>query len=668
MAKGKFEAGRNGRPATRSSNPYSVQNKPTLKSGQGSRRGGTFAAASAKSSKLWPILAAVGGVIVLVLGVFLIKNLIPGDSGRSGGEAAASVTTTQPEGLPRAELELKAQECQTHLHTTDVVFTLTAANDFGTDASQPVVRTLSPADTKADLDLERLAQDLDAGKGRTGLDCYQVDLAEYLTLDEAYLETFAAGLADALGSDFTETSVEVVSETEEVTNEEGEPETQKVQYLVVRKGVTGRSVTREAVLEQLEDVYRELARGAFPEEVSSPELRYTVTPPMEVSAEQLYSQYCLAPKDAALNEKTFEIVPEKAGFGFTQEELAPLLAQAQEGEEVRVRFHTLEAAVTAEVLNATLFQDVLGEAHTNHTNIADRTNNLKLACEAIDGTIILPGQVFSFNRIVGERTEAKGYKEATAYVSGGASKPEVGGGVCQVASSIYYAVLQADLTTVERAPHMYLVEYVPGGMDAAIYWGQLDYKFENSSPYPIKIEASVHDRQVHITILGTEWKDYTVQMTNKTVSTTPYEQVIKDVPNDGTYKEGEVITTPYTGYVIEAYRSRYDKDGNLIDTTLVSTSRYNKRDKVIAHIVREPQPTQPTQPTQPPTQPTQPPTQPTQPPTEPPTQPTEPPTEPPTQPTEPPTEPPTQPTEPPTEPPTDPPDNPPDEGGGDEEP
>ena len=93
--------------------------------------------------------------------------------------------------------------------------------------------------------------------------------------------------------------------------------------------------------------------------------------------------------------------------------------------------------------------DVLAEYSIAYTGDANRTTNLKLACEAINGKIIAPGQVFSFNDTVGERTAEKGYKAATVY-SGGESIPELGGGVCQVASTIYYATLHMDLEQVER--------------------------------------------------------------------------------------------------------------------------------------------------------------------------------------------------------------------------
>lgn len=156
--------------------------------------------------------------------------------------------------------------------------------------------------------------------------------------------------------------------------------------------------------------------------------------------------------------------------------------------------------------------DVLGRYDSYHTNIYARTTNLILACKAIDGTVLQPGETFSFNKIVGERTAAKGYREATIYVSG-ETEPALGGGVCQVASTIYMAALLADLQIVERYPHMFPVTYVPPGMDATIYWGSLDFRFKNTSGSPLGIRASVSGGQVHIKLIGKKFSDRTVKMT-----------------------------------------------------------------------------------------------------------------------------------------------------------
>ena len=248
-------------------------------------------------------------------------------------------------------------------------------------------------------------------------------------------------------------------------------------------------------------------------------------------------------------------------------------------------FQILVPEHTKESLEADLFRDVLAYAHTDHTWNSNRTRNLELACEAIDGYILKPGAVFSFNETVGERTAEKGYKAATVY-SGMESVQELGGGVCQVASTLYYCTLYADLEVVSRAVHTFSVDYVPMGMDATVYWGSLDYQFRNNTDYPIKINASVHDGYVDIEFIGTDTKDYYVKMDYVVLSKDPWETKEKEI-TDGSYEDGETITTPYTGYTVDTYKYKYDKETDeLISEAFEAHSEYARRDTVVAVVPR----------------------------------------------------------------------------------
>ena len=635
MAKGKFQSGNNARSA-QGAGPYAARHKTKRK-------------AEKIPSRLWPILAAVAGVLVLVVGILILtKDRQP---------AAPTDASTQPPatvelaGLPRAELERKFQALDDLLRN-DLTLTLQPLAGEDGQTEEPIVVTLTREAINARLDLTKLAADLDAGVGQEQGDSYLLDPRDYLTLDEAALRTTMERVAAEFGTQAERWTVKVEPDPEDEGSEDQPPR----KILVLRTGTVGRDLDVDRLCETALQAYSLALIAEDPAAALQPTLSYKLTLPEPLDVDTLWDLYCKDPVDPEIDRKTGEITDGKDGYGFDREALEAALETAAPGQELRFSMGVLKPEQDAETLRETLFRDVLAEAHTPHSSVYNRTINLKLACAAIDGTILMPGDVFSFNEVVGQRTEEKGYKEAIAYVSGGASKPELGGGVCQVASSIYYAVLQADLKTLEREPHMFVVDYVPKGMDATIYWGYLDYKFENDSPYPIKIEASVSNGKVHITLLGTEWKDYTVELSNEILETEKWEVIEKDVPDDGSYYKGEVITTPYTGYKVATYKTTKDKTTGKTETTQIAISKYKKRDKVVANPTATANPTQPTepptQPTEPPTQPTEPPTQPTEPPTqptEPPTQPTEPPTEPTQPPTEP-TEPPTEPTEPSTEP------------------
>lgn len=186
--------------------------------------------------------------------------------------------------------------------------------------------------------------------------------------------------------------------------------------------------------------------------------------------------------------------------------------------------------------------------------------------------MINAGEVFSFNDVVGERTAAKGYRTATVYV-GTESKEETGGGICQVASTIYDAALYAEMEITSRSEHTFFVTYVPGGLDATVYWGSLDFCFRNSTEYPIRINASVSGGYVHISIDGTKTNDHVVKLSSTQLSSTPYGTVYEYSSSLPSGSQRETVS-PYTGYSYEAYQYIYDGSGNLLDTVYLGKSSY----------------------------------------------------------------------------------------------
>ena len=470
---------------------------------------------------------------------------------------------TGPEGLTREETLEAYRRVAELLETGDMVLTLIPDDpDF---PEEPIVLTLSPAQSRVAVDLKGLEADLDDGVGKVRRGRYLPDPAAYISLDQAALRALAEQTAETWNQEY------VASFAERTERAEGDRIAHDLTFNIGRRG---REIRAEVIYQTL--------LAAYLEGDLHPTLTFRAREPVHLDAGTLWDEICTPPVDAVLDEKTYEITPEQPGSGFSMEELERLLAEAEPGRGYVLPLQVLEPAVTVADIEAVLYENILAEAHTPHSWIDDRTHNLELACAAIDGTVVMPGKVFSFNETVGERTEEKGYRPAGAYV-GGSTVLEIGGGVCQVASSIYYAMLQADLKAVERHAHTYLVTYVPQGMDAAIYWGRLDFKFENISPYPIKIEASVSDGDVHILLRGMEWKDYTVKLSSKVLEEIPWETVER-VITDGSYDNGKTIVSPYTGYRIDTYKSLYDLEGNFIEKVKVAYSTYRKRDKVVAVV------------------------------------------------------------------------------------
>lgn len=249
------------------------------------------------------------------------------------------------------------------------------------------------------------------------------------------------------------------------------------------------------------------------------------------------------------------------------------------GQSISIPMTAIAPKHTAAEVEAVLFRDRLSSYSTPHTSNSNRTHNLDLACQAINGTVINAGETFSFNGVVGERTSSKGYRAATVYV-GNESKEETGGGICQVASTIYDAALYAEMEITSRAAHTFFVTYVPGGLDATIYWGSLDFCFRNNTEYPIRVNASVSGGNVNISIDGTKTNDHVVKLSSTRLSTTPYNTVYEEDSSLPTGYRKET-TYPYTGYTYEAYQYIYDGNGNLLETNYLGKSTYKKRDQVI---------------------------------------------------------------------------------------
>lgn len=577
MSTGKFQSGRNGRRRTKK-----------------------------KNNILLPILLGVAALAILIVGIVVLtqnksSSIVPDNvkicgvdlSGMTEGEAAKALKAAVTK-------DMFAQDMVINMGEDEEPVTLSA------DRAMVTVDTMEAAKAACNATFDE--------NGNCVLD------TSFVKIDEDYLNEIADQAVTNYSRELQQTTIEEGKETREVEVEleDGKTEKQKqeVNTLIITPGIDERKFSA--------DDFKKCVRNAYASLNFAPEMTYAGTEKAEpVDVDALVEKYCIEPINAEFDPDTFEIKPDTPGFGFDPEELKTQLAELKPGESVTVILEPIEAEATAETLKNSLFADELGECDTAHTYNNDRTTNLKLACEAIDGTILMPGQVFSFNDIVGERTKAKGYKEAIAYVSG-KSVPETGGGVCQVASTIYSACLYADLEIIESYAHQFFVTYVNPGMDATIYWKSLDYKFRNNTPYPIRIDASCHDGRVWVSIKGTNTKDYTVKITWELISTTAWETVEHVIKPGEDYKPGEVINTPYTGYKYVTYMNKYDLDGNLISTTKIRTSNYSKRDKEVA-VAPDEETSETQEPSSEPTEPTE---KPTEKPTEPPTEPTEPPVDP----------------------------------------
>jgi len=198
----------------------------------------------------------------------------------------------------------------------------------------------------------------------------------------------------------------------------------------------------------------------------------------------------------------------------------------------------------------------------------------------------MPGEEFSFNEVVGPRNEKTGYKSAHVFVNGRV-EDGIGGGICQATSTLYNAVLLADLEVVERRNHSFIVTYVPLGQDATAYYGGTDLRFINNTGWPIKILSWVEGNKVNCVFLGTNsTPEKTVVISTKTLSHTPYKTKYVDDPAlpVGTVKKSQYGTD---GFVVETYKTVKMGD-KVISQKKIHTSSYKPCDEEFLVGIKQP--------------------------------------------------------------------------------
>lgn len=248
-------------------------------------------------------------------------------------------------------------------------------------------------------------------------------------------------------------------------------------------------------------------------------------------------------------------------------------------DDVKIKLIVTPAEKTKQQLESRLFSDVIGQYSSKYNAaLVNRSANVELAARNINGKVLMPGEVFSYNETVGPRTAERGFKVASVYEANRVADG-LGGGICQTCSTLYPAVLYADLEVVERRNHSLEVSYVPLGMDATVAWNSLDFKFKNSTSYPIKIQCSYGGGNVSVSLLGTkENKSKSVKVITERVSYTPF--TTGEVPDD-TLKPGERVSESngFNGSTVNTYKVYYE-NGVEVKREYIGKSVYRMAEKV----------------------------------------------------------------------------------------
>ena len=225
----------------------------------------------------------------------------------------------------------------------------------------------------------------------------------------------------------------------------------------------------------------------------------------------------------------------------------------------------------------------LSSFSTKTTSNQDRNHNIALAAQAINNTTLMPGETFSFNGTVGQRTPEKGYRGAPA-IQGGVLIDDVGGGVCQVSSTLFCAAAGAGMAIVERTAHAWPVSYLDKGLDATVNWPGLDLKFKNNQDTPVFIIAQYENRKLTIEfhgMLSAPGEGIFLEARLISSQPPPSEPLLQHNPNlpYGTRKE---LKEARTGYVVDTYRV-YTRNGSEYRREKLFTSKYRMVQQVIEY-------------------------------------------------------------------------------------
>ena len=275
--------------------------------------------------------------------------------------------------------------------------------------------------------------------------------------------------------------------------------------------------------------------------------------------------------------RTFSYIPESEGMqADVQKVINAVKAQLARGSYEPIN---VESRYTRPVQPAYTKMDLeqntvlIGSCVTIATDDEDRNTNIRLMCEAVDGLVIAPGETLSLNELVGQRTEAKGFRPAASIVDGQLIN-SIGGGICQLAGTLYNAALLADMEIVERVHHTWPSEYLPIGLDATLNWNNKDLKLKNRSSYPIYISARLEDLTVTVQIYGQPPQDgIEIDVDNQVIKEieAPAPEII--YTNKLSANEARVKVRSRKGYEVVVTR-RYWKDGELVKTELIARDHF----------------------------------------------------------------------------------------------
>ena len=344
--------------------------------------------------------------------------------------------------------------------------------------------------------------------------------------------------------------------------------------LIITSGKTGIKVDEQKLSDY---IYTAVTTETDAQEQTI-EIPVITSEPDPIDIDKIHSEVYKEVKDAYYTKDPFTIYPEQKGIDFDVESAKALIQETKEQYEIQLKI--TNPSKTVKEIGTEAFPDLLGVCKTNYSaSNKNRTTNLILAAGKINGTVLLPGEEFSYNRVVGKRTVEAGYKNAATY-SNGQVVDDIGGGICQISSTLYDAAVFANMDITVRRNHQFVTSYLPAGKDATVVWGSQDFKFKNSRKYPVRITATVSGGVATVQIWGVkEDVEYDISIETKQISTIKYTTQYVEDPSlpAGTQK---VSQAGANGRKVQAYKVM-KLNGQVVSRTLLSTDTYRAMTRIV---------------------------------------------------------------------------------------
>lgn len=312
--------------------------------------------------------------------------------------------------------------------------------------------------------------------------------------------------------------------------------------LIITSGKAGNVVDVDLTIEAIKTSISTFSAFDTPIEISVKQQQ-----PDSINVEQIYNEIRKDPVDAYYTKDPFEVHPSENGMDFkiSLEEAKSMIA-SEAKEEYIIPLNIIYPNITTNMIGTEAFPDMLSTFSTKYAaSNHNRTTNLILAANKINGTVLMPGETFSYNKVVGARTIAAGYKEAPIYVQGRV-EDGLGGGICQITSTLYNAVIYANLEITQRTNHQFIPSYVTASRDATVVYGALDFQFKNNRNYPIKLVCSVSGGVANFQIFGMRQEDdceveISAYQTGRT-STAIYSEAYKILKRNGQVVDKQLLS------------------------------------------------------------------------------------------------------------------------------